>query len=118
MSHTVELAARMKDPAILAECCKALGLGEPVAGKHRLFDGRTVEGLAVRLPGWAFPAIIDAEGRVLFDTYKGAWGDIRELHKLSQRYSVKATVRQAKRHGWRAIETAQPDGSVVVEVIA
>lgn len=117
MSHTVELSVRMKSPDVLRAACAALGLPEPVHGTHRLYDGTTMTGLAVRLPGWTYPAIVEAQtGRVRYDNYRGRWGDLSSLHKLAQRYSVEATKRKARLKGWRVHETTLPSGEVALDI--
>ena len=61
-SHIVTVAAEARDPAAVAAACRRLGLPEPARGTARLFEGEA-SGLLVRLPGWAYPAVVEAGHR-------------------------------------------------------
>ncbi len=74
MSHTVSIKTQFKDRAALASACSEMGIPAPVAGTHDLFASKHT-GLAVRLPGWNYPVVIDTAtgglltlgGKVTFD---------------------------------------------------
>jgi hypothetical protein len=67
MSHIVTIKTEVRDAAAIYSACRRLGLSEPVLGKTQLFSGE-VHGLAVKLPGWCYPAVCDtATGQVRFD---------------------------------------------------
>ena len=75
MSHIVTIEAEARDPAAVAAACRRLGLPGPALGTAKLFDGEAA-GLLVRLPGWVYPAVVEAAtGKVRYDNYGGAWGD-------------------------------------------
>jgi hypothetical protein len=59
MSHIVTIQTRVHDQAAIAAACKRLGLAEPIRGKAKLYSGEA-EGLLLYLPGWRYPAVIDA----------------------------------------------------------
>ena len=75
MSHIVTVATRVHDPVAVAAACQRLNLPAPIQGTTELFSGQAT-GLVVKLPGWEYPAVIDAlTGTVKYDNYGGAWGD-------------------------------------------
>ena len=55
MSHIVRVQTQVRDAAAVSAACRRRELPEPVAGQHKVFQSE-VEGLAVRLRGWNFPA--------------------------------------------------------------
>lgn len=113
MSHTVTIRTEVRDPAALAAACRRLGLAAPADGRHRLFDRDRVEGWAVKLPGWQFPAVFDtATGQAHVDTYGGEWGDEKELHKFLQAYAVEKVTADAQARGMGWTETHLADGSI------
>jgi hypothetical protein len=111
MSHVATIALEFRDPTALGEAATACGLSlrqETVT----FYDGTRVTGIALRLPGWRYPVIIDAEGRLHYDHYEGRWGDLAHLHRFRQAYAEAATRRFARTQGFRVTRTVQPDGTV------
>lgn len=116
MSHIVSVKSQVKDAAALAAACWRLNLAEPVRETVELFSGQAT-GLAVRLPNWQYPVVIDvAEGVVQLDNYDGHWGDIREYERLVQMYAVERTKIEARRHGHTVSETTLEDGSIKLQI--
>ena len=71
MSHIVTIKTEVRDANAVKAACQRLSLPAPVQGKHDLFNDE-VEGLAVRLPNWDYPAVCDTTtGQVKFDNYGG-----------------------------------------------
>lgn len=117
MSHIVSIKTRVTDPAALAAACRRLGLAEPVQGTATLFAGQKATGLIVRLPGWHYPAVVEAAtGEVKFDTYNGAWGNQSELDKLLQGYAVEKARAEARRVGHTLTEQRLTDGSIKLTI--
>ena len=84
MSHIVTIKTEIRDYAAISAACRRLQLPPPIAGTAQLFGGE-VSGLIVRLPDWAYPAVIDTTtGQVYFDNFNGAWGDQVELDRFLQ----------------------------------
>jgi hypothetical protein len=111
MSHVATIALEFRDPGALAEAAAGCGL----ALQHEtvtFFDGTRVTGTAVRLPGWRYPVVIDAEGRLHYDHYEGRWGNLAQLHRYRQAYAEAATMRFARARGYLVTRTAQADGTV------
>ena len=98
MSHIVTVKTEVRDPAAVAPHAAAFSLPPPIAGTAQLFSGEAT-GLIVRLPDWAYPAVIDTTtGQVHYDNYNGAWGDQAQLDRFLQIYAVeKAASRPARR---------------------
>jgi hypothetical protein len=116
LSHIVTIEAEARDPAAIAAACRRLGLPEPVEGTAKLFEGEAT-GLLVRLPGWLYPAVVEAAtGRVRFDNYGGSWGDAAELGRFLQGYAVEKARIEAHRKGYAISERALADGSVRLTV--
>lgn len=73
VSHIVRIQTQVRDAAAVFAACRRRQLAEPVPGKHRVFSNE-VEGLAVQLRDWHFPAVCQLEtGEVLYDNYGGRW---------------------------------------------
>ena len=116
MSHIVTIQARVRDAVALAAACRRLGLAEPVHGTARLFASEAT-GQIVQLPGWTYPVVINtATGDLMYDTFNGAWGDEKELHKLLQRYAAEKASLEARRQGHSVVEQQLPDGSIKLTI--
>lgn len=116
MSHIVSVTTQVKDSTALAAACQRLRLKPPLAGTHRLFAGE-VEGLAVELPDWRYPAVFQLEmGAVQYDTFEGRWGDTAELDRLMQAYAVERARMEARRAGHSVVETPLTDGSIKLTI--
>ena len=99
MSHTVTIKTEIRDADAVRAACDRLRLPAPVQGKAQLYD-REVEGLAVRLPGWDYPAVANlASGELAYDTFNGYWGDRKELDRLLQAYAVEKCRIEARKKG-------------------
>jgi hypothetical protein len=115
-SHVVEIKTRVFSQAALEAACTRLGLAQPVQGTHELY-GASAQGLAVRLPGWRYPAVFDTEtGSCKTDTYHGSWGKQTHLDGFLQAYACEATKLAARRQGRSCSETVLADGSIRVSV--
>jgi hypothetical protein len=105
MSHTVKVkSVQITDVSCLEAAIERLGLAKGEQGTHRLFDGTTRKGVAIKLPNWKFPVVIDTEkGEALFDNYNGAWGQEIEIDRLVQAYTVEKTSALAREQGFTDI---------------
>ena len=82
LSHTVTIKTEVRDAAAVRAACDRLRLPAPVQGKAKLYD-REIEGLAVRLPGWDFPAVANlSTGQLAYDNFNGYWGDQKGTRSL------------------------------------
>lgn len=116
MSHIVEIATEVRDPAAIRAACQRLTLPPPAYGPTRLFAGE-VTGWAVRLPDWKFPAVCNTDtGRVHYDNYGGRWGDESRLHEFLQIYAVEKTRIEVRKQGHTMTEESLPDGSIRMTV--
>ena len=117
MSHLVSIKAQMNDAVALAAACRRLGLAEPVRETVQLFSGQAT-GLAVRLPNWQYPVVVDVEkGEVHFDDYNGAWGEMSAMERLQQSYAVEKARLEARRKGFAVHETTLQDGSIKLQIV-
>lgn len=116
MSHVVTIKTQLKDANALSAACLRLNLAEPVRETVQLFSGQST-GLAVRLPNWQYPVVVDVESGVAhFDNFDGNWGNPIELDRLIQAYAVEKTKIEARRHGHTVNETALEDGSIKLQI--
>jgi hypothetical protein len=112
VSHIVTIEAEARDPAAVAAACRRLGLPEPLQGSAKLFEGEAA-GLLVRLPGWLYPAVVEATtGKVRYDNYGGQWGDPAQLGLFLQAYALERAKIEARKRGHTVTERALADGSV------
>ena len=112
MSHIVSIKTEVRDSEGVKAACHRLGLAEPVHGTAELYQAQAT-GLLVVLPGWLYPVVIDTTtAQVHFDNYEGAWGDLAQLHRLLQAYSVEKARIEARKRGHNVVEQSLPDGSV------
>lgn len=116
MSHIVKIKTEVRDAAAVTAACRRRQLADPVFGKHRMFRGE-VEGLAVRLRDWNYPAVCQLDtGEVQFDNFNGRWGDQRELDSFLQGYAVEKARIEARKRGHTVTEQALVDGSIRLTV--
>ena len=116
MSHTVELKTEVRDPAGVSAACHRLGLAAPVHRTVKLYSDEAT-GLAVRLPDWRYPIVIDtASGQVRYDNYGGRWGEQKHLDAFLQAYAVEVVKAQSRRKGHTVTERALEDGSIKLTV--
>ncbi|MBL8797386.1 MAG: DUF1257 domain-containing protein [Planctomycetia bacterium] len=116
MSHIVTISARLTNHTAVVAACRRLHLPEPRHGTAQLYSGEAT-GLLVQLPGWRYPAVIDtASGQIACDTFDGAWGEERELHRFLQAYAVEAVRLQARQRGLPVTEQHLADGSIKLSI--
>ncbi len=116
MSHIVSIKTEVRDPTAIAAACNRLGLPEPVQGKAELFEGEAT-GMLIRLPGWQYPLVVEAEtGTLKFDNYGGAWGDQKELDRFLQIYAVEKAKVEARKRGHTITEQPLADGSIKLTI--
>ena len=116
MSHIVTLRTEIRDAAAVRAACERLRLPEPVLGKTKLFSGE-VEGLAVKLPDWAYPVVCNtATGQVQYDNFNGRWGDQKHLDKFLQAYAAEKVKIESRRKGHVVTEQQLADGSIKLTI--
>ena len=116
MSHVVTLKSQLQDPAGVAAACHRLGLAGPVHKTVKLFSAEAT-GLAVQLPDWQYPVVIDTtSGQVRYDNYGGRWGEQGRLDAFLQAYAVEVVKAQSRRKGHTVTEQALENGSIKLTV--
>ena len=116
MSHIVTIKTEVRDAAAIRAACRRLNLDQPEQGVFKLFNGEAT-GLAVRLPGWAYPVVCDTvSGQAQFDNFEGRWGDQKHLDRFLQAYDVEKAKLEARRLGHGVTEHALNDGSIKLTV--
>jgi hypothetical protein len=116
LSHIVTIETQVKDGTAVQAACRRLGLAAPEQGRAQLFSGE-VTGLAVRLPDWHYPVVIDtASGQVQYDNFEGRWGEQKHLDAFLQMYAVEKAKIEARRRGHVCTEQRLADGSIKLTV--
>ena len=116
MSHLVTVKTEVRDAAAVRAACQRLQLPQPVQGTHRLFTS-SATGLGVQLPKWRYLAVCDlGTGQVLYDNFKGNWGDQRQMDAFLQAYAVERAKAEARRKGHQVTEAKLSDGSIKLTV--
>ncbi len=116
MSHIVSIKTELRDAVAVFAACERLGLQEPFQTTARFYIGEAT-GLAVKLPGWLYLAVVDtATGHISYDNFEGQWGEKKHLDAFVQAYAVcKATI-EARKRGHSVHEMSLPDGSVKLTI--
>ena len=116
MSHIVRIQTQLKDAAAVRAACQRLNLPAPVQGKVKLFSGE-VEGLAVQLPDWVYPVVVDLPtGEIKMDDFGGRWGDRKHFDKLLQAYACEKAKIEARKRGHHCTEQTLADGSIKLTI--
>ena len=116
MSHIVRIQTQLKDAAAVRAACQRLNLPAPVQGKVKLFSGE-VEGLAIQLPDWVYPVVVDLPtGEIKMDDFGGRWGDRKHFDKLLQAYACEKAKIEARRRGHSVTEQTLADGSIKLTI--
>lgn len=117
MSHIASVAVALKDLKILEQVCRETRVPVEIKPqKVKLYSASVKAVACLKLPGWAYPVAVQANGAVLFDNYDGKWGDMKELNRLLQSYSVAVVIQQARRMGRAVRRKDRPDGTVVIQM--
>ncbi|WP_353208430.1 hypothetical protein [Sphingorhabdus sp.] len=117
MSHIVQIKTEVKDADAVQAACRRLGLEAAQNGHHVLFAGQSADGLAVKLPGWSYPAVFNtATGAAHYDNYNGSWGKQEELDSFLQAYAVEKAIYEAQKGGYSVYEETLEDGSIKLNI--
>ena len=116
MSHIVTIQTEIKD-------INAIRAAQQRLGWETCADWQTVElysgevtGWAINAPGWTYPIVASADGKLHYDNYNGRWGDQKHLDAFKQAYAVEKAKLEARRKGYSVQERNMPNGDVKLEV--
>ncbi|WP_315849952.1 DUF1257 domain-containing protein [Rhodopirellula sp. SWK7] len=71
----------------------------------------------MQLPRWRYLLVCQTDsGKVVYDNYKGHWGDQSHLEKLLQSYATEKCKSEARRQGHSVTEQTLNDGSIKLTV--
>lgn len=116
MSHTTTIELEIKSLSALETACRETATPFERDTTVRLYDGTLIEDCFAFTPGgWHYP-VAAKDGKLRFDNYEGAWGDIAELNKVKQRYAVNVQKETARARGYRVREDRLSDGRVKLVV--
>ena len=116
MSHVVTIDTELRDRTAIDAACRRLNLAATKQGRVTLYSGE-VTGLAVRLPEWQYPVVIDSDtGKLQYDNFGGRWGEQKHLDALLQMYAVEKAKIEARRRGHACTEQRLSDGSIKLTV--
>jgi len=116
VSHVVTIDTELRDRTAIDAACRRLNLAATKHERVTLYSGE-VTGLAVRLPEWQYPVVIDSDtGKLQYDNFGGRWGEQKHLDALLQMYAVEKAKIEARKKGHTCSETRLQDGSIRVTV--
>lgn len=119
MSHIVQLQVKIKYPELfkaVAADCGLEGVRVEENANVRFYSRQNVRGLAVHLPGWRYPVVVDDQGTVHYDNFNGAWGKQEYLNLLVQQYVTAVVMAQAQAAGRPVNAQELEDGTVILRV--
>lgn len=82
---------------------------------RRIFDDTYRDGIAIKFKSWQFHVVI-ADGEVMYDNYKGLWGDIATLNKFLRNYTANAAIELAQREGDTVVSDTTNDDARVIDI--
>ena len=116
MSHVVTIDTQLRDRTAIDAACRRLNLPATKHERVTLYSGE-VTGLAVRLPEWQYPVVIDtASGEIRYDNFGGRWGEQKHLDALLQMYAVEKAKIESRRRGHACTEQRLADGSIKLTI--
>lgn len=116
MSHTVSVKTQFRDPGVVEQTARELGL-EIIRGEVKLFASKHQNCIGIKLPKWNFPVAIDTTtGEAHFDNYNGKWGKQSELDRFTQHYAANVATQAAQRKGWIVTRKIQSNGNIQLQV--
>jgi hypothetical protein len=122
MSHIVTIASEMTNEEMIRKAAGQLGYAVEHKSGYVFYDGTVKTGVFVSLPGWRYPVCIEDSGKLFFDNYEGAWGNIAELKTFQNEYALidvtEKLEAQKKQRKIRSYTVSRKDDEIVVEVSA
>ncbi len=122
MSHTTTVELEYTDEEALIQALDATGFPYQKNKTVQLYSSKHT-GIAVNLPGWKYPIVLektDSGYRLRYDNYNGRWGDQKTLdsfmQKLARKYAEKVAQKYAKRLGGRITKKRDKKGSLIIEI--
>ena len=116
MSHVVTIDTQLRDRTAIDAACRRLNLPATKHERVTLYSDE-VTGLAVRLPEWQYPVVIDtASGEIRYDNFGGRWGEQKHLDALLQMYAVEKAKIESRRRGHACTEQRLADGSIKLTI--
>jgi len=116
VSHTATINVEFRDPDAFKSAVEACGWTWLGHGEHRLYAANRATGDGFKIPGWRYPVILTAAGKLTYDdasrletpygTLRGhgqtadATGRIPEVDRLTARYALEAARNAAEAQGW------------------
>lgn len=106
------------DEATIASVCKEMKIAAPAHGKHRLYGSNQAEGVAVWLPGWSRPIVINCkDGTLAQDDMDGKHGtQLESLNKFRQLYAVHRATQAAQRQGQQVQRVIGANGHIQLRI--
>ena len=91
MSHSLSVKASILEMDTLRKALSKLDFViKAITETHDvdLYDRTLKDALAeIELKGWKYPIAVDATGNLVYDDYKGNWGNVDDVHEINQEYS-------------------------------
>jgi len=103
----------VKSMSALRTACERLGIElDRARGEHRVWTKPTI-GFAMHLHGWQHPVVVDdITGNITYDNHNGSWGNIAELDRVLQGYSVAHLEETAAQEGYSIERSVNDMGEI------
>ena len=100
MSHIVKVALKFKVQQALDHAINIASDGAEVVDDYKFYDGHVVSGLGIQFNDWKYKAVVDNEGTMIYDTFKGQWGSESHMENFCKEYTFEVARSWAMEHGY------------------
>jgi hypothetical protein len=115
MSHTVSLKTKVKDRELFKEVARRKGYKVEENARVKFFSSEH-RGLAVYLPNWKYPVVVEEDGTLCYDNYEGTWGEQELLDDLFRDYVQELVLKTALEQGYAVLEQEQQGEELVIRL--
>lgn len=116
MSHAATMQTQFTHEPHIRKAAEICGAKYEAEVCERRVSNKTAVGRAVHLDGWYLPIVISESGEVLYDDYKGHWGDMKKLDQFKQAYEVSVSMATLGLDNMTITQRVLPNGDI--ELIA
>ena len=100
MSHIVKIALKFKVQQALAHAVKVASEGAEQITDYKFYDKQVVSGLGIQFPKWLYKAVVDNDGNMVYDTFRGHWGKESHIKRFCKEYTFEVARIWAMERGY------------------
>lgn len=100
MSHIVKVALKFKVQQALDHAVKVASEGAEQVNDYQFFNRKTASGLGIQFKGWNYKAVINSDGTMVYDNYKGKWGNQSHMDNFCKEYTFEIARSWAMEMGY------------------